>query len=306
MKRKMLAVVLAAALSVTMFACGSSDTDTASSDASGEAENTEVSDSGEDEGSSEEIAFESQTVIDDDEISVVITGIETSDLWGTMSLNLELENKSDSVTYMVSARDVSVNGVMYDPLYADEVSPGNKAVGSVDFSTATLEEYGLDQITDIEINFYIYDSDTWEDYTDETVHVYPYGEENASVFERTAQDTDEILIDDDYMSLIVVGYDPEGLFGYTVNAYVVNKTDAEVMFSIEEASVNGYMCDPIWADEVKAGMSAFESIYFYDSSLEEIGITDPENEIETIEFVFTAYDNETFDTYTQQTVTLNP
>ena len=76
------------------------------------------------------------------------------------------------------------------------------------------------------------------------------------------------------------------------------------MFSVDEASVNGYMADPFYANSVSAGKCAFSSMSWSDTTLEENGIT----EVEEIEMLFRAYDadNWTGDDFANQTITLNP
>lgn len=319
MKEKMMAVCLAAAMAVMLIACSGSDTQSADETAASAETSAETSDAQEEiqedtqddtaaeTADEEEITFESLTVMDNEEVSIIITGIETDGLWGYFSLNAELENKSDDVTYMFSVEHASVNGLMSDPFYASEVTAGNKSVDTIDFDMDTLEGYGIDQITDIEITFLVYDSDTWEDLAEETVHVYPYGEENASVYERTAQDTDLVLIDNDEMSLTLVGAGIDELWdSYTLEVYLVNKTDTLVVFGAEDAAVNGYMSDPYWADEAAASKTLYSTLYWDLTSLEDLGITDPESEIETIELTMLQYDYDTYDTLSEETITVNP
>ncbi len=54
----------------------------------------------------------------------------------------------------------------------------------------------------------MYDSNDWsaDPVGKETIHVYPYGEENAVAFVREAQATDNVIIDNDYVTVIVTGY----------------------------------------------------------------------------------------------------
>ena len=60
------------------------------------------------------------------------------------------------------------------------------------------------------------------------------------------------------------------------------------MFSIQDASVNGMMCDPFWATEVMAGKKAYANVSWFKETLEENGI----DTIETIEFNLRVYDAE--------------
>ena len=76
------------------------------------------------------------------------------------------------------------------------------------------------------------------------------------------------------------------------------------MFSSDDVSVNGFMCDPFWATSVAAGKAAFSSMDWMASSFEENGIT----EVEEIEMVLQVYDNENWSANDlfKETVTLTP
>jgi len=52
-------------------------------------------------------------------------------------------------------------------------------------------------VTLLELTFKVYDSNDWsaDPVGKETIHVYPYGEENAVAFVREAQATDNVIID---------------------------------------------------------------------------------------------------------------
>lgn len=86
--------------------------------------------------------------------------------------------------------------------------------------------------------------------------------------------------------------------------YCLNKTDKTVMFSVDDASVNGFMADPFYATSVSAGKCAFSSMAWSDTTLEENGIT----EVEEIEVLFRAYDADDFmgEDFANEVITLNP
>lgn len=251
-----------------------------------------------------QIAFESLTVVDNDECAIIITGIDPDNIWG-YTLSVNLENKSSDKTYMFSVSSAAVNGVQCDPFFATEVAAGKKSVDNISFSDSDIKKNGI-EFTDIELTFRVYDSNDWtaDNVAMETVHVYPYGEDKAEVFERTPQSSDNIIIDNEYVTVTVIGYEEDNIWGYTVDLFLQNKTDTEVMFSVDEASVNGYMVDPFWATSVLPGKCAFKAMYWSDTALEESGIT----EIEEIEFVFRVYDYEdwTADDIVNETITLHP
>ena len=82
------------------------------------------------------------------------------------------------------------------------------------------------------------------------------------------------------------------------------QTDKTVMFSVDDASVNGFMADPFYATSVSAGKCAFSSMAWSDTTLEENGIT----EVEEIEVLFRAYDADDFmgEDFANEVITLNP
>ncbi len=290
--KKMTAYLLGLALMISMTACSSAD-----SDDSGESnDNTPVE--------TEEISFEEITVVDNEQCTIKITGIEPDNMWG-YTLNAYLENKSEDKTYMFSVQNASVNGLQTDPLFATTVAAGKKSNEEINFSE-DLSSYGLTDFTDIQLTFRVYDNDDWmaDDVALQTVHVYPYGEDKATTFVRESQSTDHVIVDNENVTIIVTGYDEDGIWGYTMHLYLVNKTDSEVMFSVDDVSVNGFMADPFWAASVAAGKAAFSDVSWSDSTFEENDITT----VEEIEMTWSVYNNEdwTQDDIYNETVVLNP
>ena len=113
-----------------------------------------------------------------------------------------------------------------------------------------------------------------------------------------------LLIDNAYVTAIVTGYSVDEIWGYSVNVFLVNKTDKDIMFSVNDASMNGYMADPFFATDVAAGKCSFESITWFNTTLEENNIT----EVEEIEFNLQVRDaNEWLtDDFADEKITLNP
>ncbi len=311
--KKILAIILTLALMLPLSACGIVTIDNEDETTTVEKGDTDKDDTEEQtpedettkETEAEIVAFEEITVVDNDECTVKITGIDEDNFWG-YTLKVYLENKSTDKTYMFSVDNAAVNGVQTDPFFAVEVAPGKKANEDMSFTDTTLEELGIKEFTDIEVSFRVYDSEDWlaEPVAVETIHVYPYGEDKATKFVREAQSTDNVIVDNDYVTAIVTEIDEEGFYGYTVNLFLVNKTDKEIMFGVENVSVNGFMLDPFWATSVTGGKCAFSSISWFETDFEDNGIT----EVEEIEMQFSAYDSEDWETedYVNETIKLNP
>lgn len=302
--KKTILLVLCLGLALSLPACVSSSAPSGGSSTS--APQQEAPSQGEQTSDDNKtLAFEGITVVDNDECLIQITEIDPDNMWG-YTLKANLENKSTEKTYMFSVTTAYINGVKCEPLFASEVAPGKKANDEISFTTPTLEKNGLSNFTDIELSFRVYDSDDWtaSNVAEETVHIYPYGEENTEAFVRHPQSGDEILVDNEYASIVVTGYEEDPIWGYTVNLFLLNKSDKDIMVSVGDASVNGYMADPLYAESVSAGKCAFSSMSWSKTTLEENGIT----AVEEIEFTLRVYDNDNWmaGDFVNEVILLNP
>lgn len=313
MMKRPLPVLFILCLALTLLAgCGgTSDAVTeavsAMSETNNEAAESETEDEAEPEEETEaesELSFEEITVADNDQCSIVITGLDPDSIWG-YTLDVALENKSEDATYMFSVLTASVDGVESDPYWAAEVAAGKKANEEITFYDSVLDDIGV-AYTDIALTFRVYDSDDWtaDNVAEETVHIYPYGEENAVAYVYEVQESNVVLVDNDQITVIVTAREDDPIWGYTVSLYLENKTDEELMFSAEDVSVNGYMSDPYWATTVDAGNCKFTEMYWFTEDLEEDGI-DQVEEIELTLWVY-SYDNWTADDILNETFTLTP
>lgn len=301
--KKLVTLPLSLALLLSLVACGNNETPSISDKIPDASPNGGVEQNS--DKTTNQITFESLVAVDNEECIIKITEIDPDNMWG-FTLKTELENKSAEKTYMFSIESAAINGVQCDPLFASEVAPGKKANENISFSNSSLEKNGVGDYTDIELTFRVYDNNDWlaEAVARETVHIYPYGEDKATTFVREAQSSDNVIADNEYITAVVIGYENDAIWGYTVNLFLLNKTDKNVMFSVNDASVNGYMADPFFATSVSAGKCSFNSMSWSDNTLNENGIS----EVGEIEFTLRVYDSDNlFDgDLFNETVVLNP
>lgn len=116
-----------------------------------------------------------------------------------------------------------------------------------------------------------------------------------------------VVVDNEFVTFTVksVFYD-EFWESYGLKVFLENKTDKTVMFSWDEVSVNGYMCDPFWGTEVVGGKKENTEICWYLTSLEENDID--YTQITDIEFKLSAthYDEDwNATTYVEDVFKLN-
>lgn len=299
--KRIIAVLCALILLLSMAACGAPTSNSANTpESSNEITSTEAT-----ESPAQQISFSEVVAVDNEYCTIKITGIDPDGLLG-YTLKAYMENKTTDQTLMFSVTSASVNGVMADPLFATKIAAEKKSNEEITFVGDSLEVNGITDFTDIELNFRVSDSNDWsaDAVAEASVHIYPYGEEKATVFSREPQSSDTILVDNEYATVIVTGYTNDDIWGYTANLYIVNKTDAAVTVSVDEVSVNGFMADPFYADIVDGGKCAFSSISWVDSIFEENSIT----EVETIEFILRVHDSNDWmaDDFVNELITLNP
>ena len=99
-----------------------------------------------------------------------------------------------------------------------------------------------------------------------------------------------VLADNETATVKITTIDESNFWGYTLKVFLENKTDKELMFTVDSVSVNGFMCDPFWATTVAPGMKANEEISFSESDFAANGI----ETVEEIQFTLRVYDSEDF------------
>lgn len=298
--KKIVALLLASMLALSFVACGDKTSNTnASKDDTSKEEISQIST--EESKAEDNKEFTELVLVDNDECAIKITGIDPDNVFG-YTLNAQLVNKSADKTFMFSVESATINGVHSDPVFAAEVPAGKTDNASISFFDIDLENNDIGDFTDIEMTLYVYDSEDWENVlVNETVHIYPYGEDKATKYVREPKDTDKVLMDNEYVTVIATG-DVDDLFGRGVNLFVLNKSDKNIMLSVEDASVNDVMIDPFFATVVNADRCKFGSLVWSSESLEEEGIT----AMEKIEFNLRVYDNDNWsgDDFANEKITI--
>lgn len=114
----------------------------------------------------EQAVDDSGTVFyDTDGIKIIGKGLSTDDSIFGPGLIVYIENNTEK-NITVQVRDTSVNGFMVDPSMSQDVVSGKKAISAVTFFSSDLEENGIEDITEIETSFHIFDMDSWDGIAD--------------------------------------------------------------------------------------------------------------------------------------------
>ncbi len=231
--------------------------------------------------------FSELTVSDDENLSVTITGVSCGD--ECLSLKLALENKSDK-ELMFSVENCSVNGWVCDSYWAESVKAGCKDNETVDFYLSDIIAEGVTTVNDVTLIFYAYDNNDWgaDRLLEKELTIYPFGADNKVKEMRIQKDTDQVIYENDQVTVLLTDIDADSMWGYSLMLYIYNKTDKNLMVSLNDVSVNGSMCDPFFAKSVYGECQAMAELSFSKDSLAEEGI---EN-IEEIAGILSVYDED--------------
>lgn len=95
-----------------------------------------------------------------------------------------------------------------------------------------------------------------------------YEEEVARIYTTEAQE----LVNDENVTFAITGFRENAHLGLEMQIHCENKSDKDMMFSLNNVSVCGVMFDPFWAEEVAAGKQVNSVVYFDTYALEAMGI----------------------------------
>ena len=232
-------------------------------------------------------------VFDNDEVLATVIGYGEDDTYDYY-ISFYLENKSEDKEYTFDMTVLAINGVEITPAAAFIIPAGKMGLEKCYISASQLKENGITDFSSIFFTMSAFETDNWEaeDVAKQSVNIYPKGQENAVPFVREAEATDKIVADNDMITVIVTGVRENDTFSaQDLCFYFVNKTDKEIMFTIEDVSVNGYMMDPFFATTVHPGFSRFADASWFDDELSDHGI----DKITEIEFTMISRDANDWD-----------
>lgn len=290
MKRTLICL-LAILMMLSMVACAvPSDTELKEpvSVVTGNGTGETQADAQEETATPKEVSVEETVLVDESGVKVTAKSLESS-LFGT-ELKLLIENNSGkNLTFQ--CRNASVNGYMVETMMSVDVANGKKANDSLTFVNTDLELCGIETIADMEMSFHIFTTEGWDDYLD--TDAIQLKTSAADGFVYNYDDSGEVAYEGNGVKVVVKGLSEDAsLLGTSVIVYIENTSNENVTVQAREASVNGFMIDPIFSCDVVAGKHAMDTITFMSSDLEENSIT----AVEEIELSFHIFGTDDWDT----------
>ena len=288
-KTKLLLVVLClVAFSLMALGSGSSD--------SGEKKEVVTSGTTENGGdiaeneseSVEGITIEEQVLFEQDGIVVTAKEYISDSIWGD-GIKLLVENNSDK-TVSVGCNALIVNNYMITDLFGAEVAAGKKANEVMYLSSAQLEAAGIESVGQVEVYFHVYESEEWEKLFD-TERIVIQTSEYANM-DTTPDDAGTELYNANGIRIVGKTVDENSFWGTAILLYCENNSGKNIVISVDEMSINGFMMNPLYSTTVYDGKMSIDDVTIFSSDLEENGI---EN-IEEVELKFHIYDADSYST----------
>lgn len=100
--------------------------------------------------------------VDQNDVKIYVLKLKDEESFWGADVTVYIENNSDK-PITVQARDVSINGFMIDPSFSSEVMPGKKIYDELSFFESDLKDNDITDITEIELKFLAFNSDSWKD-----------------------------------------------------------------------------------------------------------------------------------------------
>jgi len=237
--------------------------------------------------------FAQTALVENSQCRFTVTGMEMNEHLG-LQIHVLCENTGNR-PLMFSWNNVSVCGFMYEPLWAEEVAPGKKVNSTVGIDTYALEQIGINTVEEVTFTLTVQDSEEFMNppVAQQTHTIYPTGKtaDTVRLPQYRHREGEQVIVDNEDLTFIICSVDDELEDLYTLNCYVHNKTDDNLIVSWEDVSVNGFMVNPFWSAAVAAGKQAYSDVLFYRSDLNGQDI----EVVQSIEFRLQAMDYDNWD-----------
>lgn len=100
--------------------------------------------------------------VDQNNVKIYVLKLKDVDSFWGADVTVYIENNSN-FPITIQARDVSINGFMIDPTFSSKVMPGKKIYDELSFFESDLKDNDIADITEIELKFLVFNSDSWKD-----------------------------------------------------------------------------------------------------------------------------------------------
>lgn len=202
-------------------------------------------------------------------VSITMVGFEEG--YSGIDMKLLIDNTTDKGVYL-SLEKIVVNGYsMQEAYFYGSVDAEAKLNTELSFDEDEFKMCGIDEIVDIEMIFEVSDAETWD-----TIVVSDNILVNTgSMYVQTYDKSGTVLVDEQDVKIIYKDFITEdSFFGPFAVLYVENNGTEAIDLDCDDVKVNGFMMSTWLYGSVQPGTCAIMTLEFYESDLEENGITE--------------------------------
>lgn len=289
--KKRLAVILAAAVSLSLSACSQRpEAETPAQLTIAQAASTNLV-----AAPRTEYVFPAQTLIKEQGIVVTAIYLKTVDVEAP-ELTLRVENNSER-NITIHCENAAINGYMVDPVVFINAKPGTSSIETLTFQRENLTRSGIKTMSSLELSLRVYEKGQWDKII-ETPMIpisLPYSLELPEIDNESGT----CICDRDDIRIFVQGTAKNQERQSTdILIYTENNSDHNQMLLVKDLKVNGHEIDPIFFDSIYAGKRSVEAITVFQQTLTENRI----REIQEIDLSMQVVEIGTW----EQTITTTP
>ena len=309
--KRMICLILALAMILTLAACGTKEEPVVTTATE---VTVEIDEAVAPEATTEEVietteapvtVYETTDVVllDNESCTFTVGAASDNELAG-MQVEVTCVNKTqESLDF--AWNNVSVCGIMYDPMWSVTVAAGETLVSQVEIDTYALETMDIHEVDEITFQLSVVSSENWMDapYAEDYFTIYPTGLDADTVIYPVREEvaSEVVLVDNENLTFIAEFVEEQDLY-YVVRCYIVNKTQETLMTGWENVTVNGLAVDPFWTTLIAPGKSAYAQVQFATSDLQGLGI----ETVEEIAFNLMAYNEADWTELVNEAVAYQP
>lgn len=264
MKMETLALALAVVLTFSMTACTSDSGSTDKASSGSETVEKSVSEEEEIETEAEEVEEETETeeieaedteeennetlicslepfTLEAECCSITFNELVKDNSANAYKIKVTLENNSEDAPCMFVVDDGYVNGLGSFPDLSARVGKGRKSDQDIIMSYSDLDKI-IEDLTQLDLHVKIGEYDVYDQkpFYDNLITIYPYGEDKATVYERKAEESDQILMENDLLSVTYISFKQSPVYekDYFLDLYFENKSDKDLSIYFSDILVN--------------------------------------------------------------------
>lgn len=236
---------------------------------------------------SENVLSEENIMLNDMGIKITAKEISNSGMYGP-ELKMLIENDSE-YNLTIKIKNMSINAYMYDPMFSLDIASGKKSNSSVLITNEFIEKCEIKEINSVEFSVEAIVADSLETYfVGENMSV----EIKSNEYEQNYNDNGIVIYDDNGIKIVAKNISENtSAIGSELLLYIENNRENNITIQTRNTSVNNFMIDSVFSQEIVAGKHAVSSVTFMKEDLEENEI----EEIKDIELSFHIFDSSTSD-----------